>query len=248
MTVRSFVNLTIFCAIILVGFMTMAVSIQAAQVHILCYHTFLGRPKIDTDFSITEFESHIRIIENKGYRFRTFSEIRSGTVTGDRNILLVIDDGNRSAYDATTAVLKPHHIPAMFAIYPGIINTRKFAMTWAQLRELKDSGNEFASHGYFHEFLNQKLKDKRPADFDKEAVLSKKILEKELGIPIDVYIYPFGICTAEGKALLKSSGYKYAMTIRSRVTLLPLSKNPNPLELPRTMMTRATAKSTLATL
>ena len=228
--------------------MTMTVSIHATQVHILCYHTFLGRPKIDTDFSTTEFESHIRAMENKGYRFRKFSEIRSGTVTGDRNILLVIDDGNRSAYDAYTTVLKPHHIPALFAIYPGIINTRKFAMTWAQLRELKDTGNEFASHGYFHEFLNQKLKDKRPADFDKEAVLSKQILEKELGIPIDVYVYPFGICTVEGKELLKSAGYKYAMTIRSRVTQLPLSKNPNPLELPRTMITRATAKSALSAL
>ncbi len=248
MTFRSVVKLTIFCSIILAGFTVSSTPIRAAQVHILCYHTFLGNPKIDTDFSTTEFESHIRIMENKGYRFRRFSEMRAGTVTGDRNILLVIDDGNQSAYTAAISVLKPRHIPALFAIYPGIINTRKFAMTWAQLRELKDGGNEFASHGYFHEFLNQKLKDKRPADFDKEAVLSKRILEKELGIPIDVYIYPFGVCTVEGKELLKSAGYRYAMTIRSRVTKLPLSQNPNPLELPRTMITRATAKSALSAL
>ncbi|NBV83311.1 polysaccharide deacetylase family protein [bacterium] len=226
----------------------LGVTVHAAQVHILCYHTFLAKPTIDTDFSIAEFDGHITTLESKGYRFRTFAEMRAGKVTGDRNVLLVIDDGNRSAYDAYETVLKPRKITALFAIYPGVISTRKFAMTWDQLRDLKANGNEFASHGYFHEFLNQKLKDSRPADFDKEAVLSKQILERELQVPIDIYVYPFGICTVEGKELLKASGYRYAMTIRSKVTQVPLPQNPNPLQLPRTMMTRATAKSSIGAL
>jgi peptidoglycan/xylan/chitin deacetylase (PgdA/CDA1 family) len=221
---------------------------QAAQIHILCYHTFLGKPKVYTDFSIAEFETHIQTLTQKGYRFRRFSEVRNGSVTGNKNILLVIDDGHRTAYDATVAVLKPRKIPALFAIYPGIIDTRKFAMTWAQLQTLKSNGHEFASHGYFHEFLNQKLKESRPKDFIKEAHLSKKILEKELKIPIDVYVYPFGICTSVGKELLHAEGYKFAMTIQSRPLGLPLSPTLNRLEIPRTMMTRATAAQVLKSL
>jgi len=222
--------------------------IFGASVHVLCYHTFLGKPSIYTDFSVQEFAEHIRIIRSKGYRFVTFKDMRAGTVTGDRNVLLVIDDGNISAYNAYKTVLEPHHIPAMFAIYPGIIDTRKFAMTWAQLRELKSLGNEFAAHGYFHEFLNKRLKDTRPNDFEKEASLSKRLLEKELSIPIDVYVYPFGVCTTEGKELLKKNQYAYAMTIRSNPTEIPLNRNQNPLQLPRTMMTRSTVRSQLQAL
>jgi peptidoglycan/xylan/chitin deacetylase (PgdA/CDA1 family) len=233
---------------LLVGMM-LSVSLSAAQVNILCYHTFLGHPNVDTDFSVAEFETQIASLQKKGFHFVTFQQMRAGSVQGTRNVFLVIDDGNISAYSAYTAVLKPRKIKAMFAIYPGIVaGHRSFAMTWDQLKQLKKDGNEFASHGYFHEFLNDKLKATRPNEFDNEVILSKSMLEKELGIPIDVYVYPFGVCTTVGKRALKTHGYSFAMTIISRPTLLPLSANPNPLELPRTMLTRATAAGVISRL
>ncbi|NBV42312.1 hypothetical protein EBR96_06040, partial [bacterium] len=126
------------------------------NVTILCYHTFLGKPKIVTDFSIAEFADQIDTLRKKGYQFVTFDQMKKGQING-KSVLLVIDDGNISAYSAYEQVLKPRHIKAMFAIYPGIVNRVKFAMTWDQVRQLVADGNEIASHGYFHEFLNKDL-------------------------------------------------------------------------------------------
>jgi len=234
---------------VIVGVWVMAVGMAHAQsVMVLCYHTFLGKPHIDTDFSISEFTQHVQTIQAKGYRFVTFEAMTKGQVTGSRNVLLVIDDGNRTAYDAYQQVLKPRRIPALFAIYPGIISNRRFAMTWEQLQTVLANGSEVASHGYFHEFLSEAFKAKRPQDFENEVRLSQQLLTKHLGIPIDLYVYPFGVFSVSGKQLLKASGYRYAMTIQPGPTLIPLSRNPNPLQLPRTMLTRANAQAVLGRL
>lgn len=222
--------------------------VGAQSVRVLCYHTFLGKPRIDTDFSIQEFESHIRAFQSKGYRFVSFESMKAGQITGTRNVLLVIDDGNRTAYQAFEQVLKPRHIPAMFAIYPGIIGSRSFAMTWDQLKAVLQQGGEVASHGYFHEFLSEEFKAKRPQDFDHEVRLSKTILESKLGRPIEVYVYPFGVFSVSGKRLLKETGYGYAMTIQPGPTFIPLRRNPNPLQLPRLMITRSNIAGVLKTL
>lgn len=219
--------------------------LQAQSVTVLCYHTFLGNPRLETDFSIAEFSAHIRIMREKGYRFVTFEAMKKGQITGSRNVLLVIDDGNRSAYDAYQQVLRPQGIPTMFAIYPGIIGSRRFAMTWEQLQSAVANGAEVASHGYFHEFLSEAFKAKRPQDFENEVRLSQKILSQKLDRPIQLYVYPFGVFSVSGKQLLKASGYHHAMTIQPGPTLIPLSRNANPLQLPRTMLTRANAKRVL---
>lgn len=221
---------------------------MAQSVRVLCYHTFLGKPSIDTDFSIQEFDSHIRAFQAKGYQFVSFESMKAGQITGTRNLLLVIDDGNRTAYQAFLKVLKPRKIPVMMAIYPGIIGARSFAMTWDQLKDVLLNGGEVASHGYFHEFLSEEFKAKRPKDFDHEVRLSKTILESKLGRRIEVYVYPFGVFSVSGKQLLKETGYSYAMTIQPGPTLIPLRRNPNPLQLPRLMLTRSNMAGVLQTL
>lgn len=218
------------------------------QVHILCYHTFLGKPKVYTDFSIAEFRQQVQTIKSHGYRFVTLQEVLGKSVKGPKNVMLVLDDGNASAYRAYEDVLKPSGIKAVFAIYPGIINKVHYAMKWEQVVALKKDGNDIVSHGYFHEFLNDKLKTARPKDFDKEAVLSKKILESKVGISVVSYVYPFGVVTTSGKTLLKASGYRYAFSLVQKPMLLPIERNADLLDLPRYMVTRQNAKSIIGLL
>jgi peptidoglycan/xylan/chitin deacetylase (PgdA/CDA1 family) len=212
---------------------------------VLCYHTFLGRPAVYTDFSIDEFRHHIDVIQSRGYRFISMKEALSNSITGDKNVVLVLDDGNASAYRAYQAVLKPRKIKAVFAIYPGIINRASYAMTWDDVSSLHKDGNDIVSHGYFHEYLNQKLKDSRPKDFDKETQLSKKIIEGKLGGTLVTYVYPFGLVTDVGRASLKRDGYLYGFSLIQSPMLLPIKRNGDLLSLPRYMMTRSNAASIL---
>ncbi|NBV42528.1 response regulator [bacterium] len=48
--------------------------------------------------------------------------------------------------------------------------------------------------------------------------------------------------------LLKENQYRYAMTIIPGKVRIPMEKNPNPLQLPRTMLTRSTARSVISAL
>lgn len=209
------------------------------QAVVLCYHTFVGK-KGAYDFSVDEFQKQIQTIRSKGYRFITLKDATSPSIQGSKNVMVIIDDGHQSAFEAYNQVLKPQKIKAVFAIYPGVINKKNF-MTWEQIQQLKTEGNEIVSHGYYHEFLNDKLKNNRPKDFENELKKSKVVIEEKVGVPVVTYVYPFGLVTQTGRSGLAQHGYKYAFSLVQKPMLLPIQKNPDLLSLPRYMMTRPSA-------
>jgi len=205
-----------------------------SKVYILCYHTFLGKPKLSTDFSIEEFRQHMELLKKNGVTFLRMADIRKGTVQGTRNVLVMLDDGNRSAYEAYEKVLKPLKIPVIFAIYPGIISQANFAMRWEQLEQILKEGQEIASHGYFHEYMTDKFSREHPKRFQDEIVLSKKVLEDRLKISIDTFVYPFGLVSGSGKQLIRETGYTYAFGLGEK----PMISSFEKLNIPRFLVTR----------
>jgi peptidoglycan/xylan/chitin deacetylase (PgdA/CDA1 family) len=236
-----------FAFLVLFLFQSQLVFAQG-QVLVLCYHTFLGKKSIPYDFSIDEFRQQIQTIRMKGYRFITLKEAASTSIKGSKNILLIIDDGHKSAFKAYNEVLKPYNIKAVFAIYPGVINKASYMMTWDQVLQLKKDGNEIVSHGYYHEFLNDKLKTERPKDFENELKRSKLVIEEKIKDTVITYVYPFGVVTDVGRAGLTQYGYQYAFSLIQKPMLLPIQKNPDLLALPRYMLTRGNAKSIMGML
>ncbi|MGE4170150.1 MAG: polysaccharide deacetylase family protein [Candidatus Margulisiibacteriota bacterium] len=233
--------------ILILILLMMATKLQAAgsEVQVLCYHTFLGKPKIYTDFSVQEFKQHLDLLKQKQFKFVSWPQMVAGQVTGTRNILIVIDDGNRSAFSAYEQVLKPAGIQAVFAVYPGIINRVRFALTWDQVLALQAGGQTLVSHGYFHEYLTDAFKEKFPQRFDDEVLRSKRELEAHGVKPVTVYVYPFGVVSDSGKAALKEAGYRYGFSLAAGKVRLPLSKNADAFDLPRVMMTRSIANGFL---
>ena len=204
----------------------------------LCYHTFLGNKRFGGDISMQEFRSQMDFFQSKGFHFISYADLLKGSVTGTQNLLLIIDDGNQSAYPAYKEILKPRHIKPMFAIYPSIIGKKSYALTWEQLEELSKDGCDIAAHGYYHELMNQKFYDKDKKGFLKEIYDSKETLEKKLNIKVTAYVYPNGVRCDIAKKTLKEAGYSYAFTINWGPILSPLSLNKDPYELPRYMIWR----------
>jgi len=216
-----------------------------AKAYILCYHTFLGKPKVFTDFSIQEFEQHIHLLKKNGFSFITLKQLKQKQYQGNKNVVLIIDDGNKTAYEAYYRVLKPLGIKPVFAIYPNVINKAKYAMTWVQLKTLVREGCEIGAHGFYHLYLKSEFAIKDPKGFEKEIVHSKQVLEKELGIGITDFIYPFGVKSPEAVTLLKKSGYTHAYSLK--VKPVELDKE-DVYDMPRYMLTRSMASSILKTL
>jgi peptidoglycan/xylan/chitin deacetylase (PgdA/CDA1 family) len=204
----------------------------------LCYHTFLGKEKISTDFSIPEFSNQMTSIRSLGYKFVTWDDILADRVEGVSNVLITIDDGNASVVNADKAVLAPMGIRPVLFIYPAIITRIWYAMKWQDVSNFVAEGCDLGVHGYNHLYVNQKLYDSDRASFNREIYFAKKDFEKHMATNLDLYGYPFGAYSAITLEHLRKAGYRYAMTIDHGDIQLPLTNNKNPLLLPRWMVTK----------
>jgi peptidoglycan/xylan/chitin deacetylase (PgdA/CDA1 family) len=207
---------------------------------VLCYHSFHDRKKMDPYcFNLEELSSHIVQLEKEGFRFVSVNDIIYGRITGTKNILITVDDGNKSVYEAYQKVFRPHGIRPLLGIYPNIIiNKKKYALTWEELAELANKGCDIAAHGYFHLKINQKLYDENPDYFKKEIFLSKKVIEEKLHRKVYIFMYPFGLRDDYTIKALKEAGYRYAFTIDRGKINTPVAGGDNVFELPRYMVTR----------
>ncbi len=229
-----------FWAVMLIVLFGIAGRVDASaaddQVFVLCYHSFHGNGRFDYDVSLDELGSQLDELAGKGFRFVTYADLRGGTVTGRKNVLVVVDDGNRSVYQAYHQVFEPRGIRPVLGIYPNVIGKKSYALTWDQLEELSRAGCEIAGHGYYHLLLSREFFEEDSQAFIKEIRLSKQILEERLGVKVTSFVYPSGARSDIAKRLLKESGYECAFTIRWGRVLAPLSTNQDPYELPRYMI------------
>ncbi|MEN6474430.1 MAG: polysaccharide deacetylase family protein [Syntrophaceae bacterium] len=215
-----------------------AARAAAAQgtVCVLVYHSFLGDKPFPSDISMQALKAQLDFLKDHGYRFVTLSEILAGAVQGPRNILVSIDDGNQSVYQAYQAVFKPRGIKPLLCIYPNIIGKKAYALTWEQLGELASAGLDIAAHGFYHFPLNQKAYDTDAKAFRKEIFHSKEILEKRLNTMVKAFAYPNGVNEPITRQTVQAAGYACAFTVVWGPVRCPVGRNPDRFALPRYMI------------
>ena len=227
-------NIIIFLSIVL----AYDLSYSQDMVHILGYHSFINGKRSRYDFSLSELRNQIGYFTRRGYRFVSFSDIVKGGIRGRKNILITIDDGNRSVYRAYQQVLRPLHIKPLLAVYPSVIGKRT-ALSWDQLRELSSDGCEIAAHGFYHRKMSSRLYRVHKKSYLNEIYKPRTILEEKLRRRIRVFVYPYGLYTDEIFEHLRRAGYAYALTVRDESLTLPFSSLENPYEIPRYVVTRS---------
>ncbi len=213
-------------------------------VYILCFHAFLERKD---PYSLTpdQFKEQLKKLKNDGFKFVTFEDVINNKISGNQNILISIDDGNKSVFETYYSIMKPMGIKPLLGIYPAIIGRMKYAMTWEEVQKLADDGCYIASHGYHHMFLSEKYYNQDQASFNKEIYLSKKILEQKLNRKIETMVYPFGVNSPIAISELKSAGYKYGLTIVQGRESMPSKDN---FQIRRYLMTKAGHKGVVASI
>jgi peptidoglycan/xylan/chitin deacetylase (PgdA/CDA1 family) len=209
-----------------------AAATDTARVSVLCYHTFAGKDEPD-DLPPQEFAAQLDSLRALGYRFITFDEFAADSLRGSRHVLVTIDDGHVSVRAVYDSVLKPRGIQPVLFVYPGIIGTRHFALTWEDLAYLRDSGCTIGSHGYFHEYVDDQHYQLDSSRVLREIDTSRQVLEKRLAIEVTAFSYPFGLVSPVTAALTRRAGYRYGFTIVGKPVDLPLAKAPRRYELPR---------------
>lgn len=120
-----------------------------AQVAILCYHE-VDHPNDSFAVTSKNLEQHINYMKKAGYHFVTLDEYLAYTdgklQLPDKSVMLTFDDGYESFYTKVYPLLQKYQVPAMLAIVTswtdgeGLPTDVRAVATWAQLREMEQSG------------------------------------------------------------------------------------------------------------
>ncbi|MDD5348841.1 MAG: polysaccharide deacetylase family protein [Chthoniobacteraceae bacterium] len=202
---------------------------HSANVIVLCYHRFEGKAGGPYSVSPEEFEQELQAIKDNGFTVISMQDFlawkRDEKTIPEKSALITIDDGYTSAYEVGWPILKKFDYPFTMFVYVQFIGGAGKSITWDQLAEMRDAGVEIGSHSYTHQnlrgktpvFSKQAAEEVQRMGYDawlnKEVVDSKSVIEKQLGIKVSTFSYPYGLHTPQVLDVVKKAGYEAAFTV-----------------------------------
>ncbi len=217
----------------------------ADRAFILCWHSFLGKKALNTDFSLEELASQLDELKALGYHFIDLQDALFGRIEGSRNLVVTIDDGHRSIAWAYDKVFAARGIKPALLVYPAVIGASPYFLKVDALQALVAAGCAVGSHGYYHLFVTEKLYKSDKAAFEKEIFGSKSRIEALTSLPSYFYAYPFGAFDKITKTEVERAGFEFALAVKPGFVYADARLNDR-YELPRTVVLRGGWKDLVA--
>jgi peptidoglycan/xylan/chitin deacetylase (PgdA/CDA1 family) len=198
-----------------------------SQVIVLCYHRFEDRAKDSLAIKPADFEAQMQALKDKGITvisMENFLAWRRGEKGIPENAAIIsIDDGYLSGYKVAWPILKKFGYPFTMFIYTDYIKggpkSGGQSISWDQLAEMRDAGVDIESHTVSHSSLNArkgKTDEQYLAWLKGEIAGSNEILERNLGIQVKAFAYPYGLHNQSVRDVVKQTGYEAAFTVWGR--------------------------------
>jgi peptidoglycan/xylan/chitin deacetylase (PgdA/CDA1 family) len=223
-------------------------------VTILVYHRFSDTADDSMTVRMSTFDSQLGVLRSHGYHIVTLRAVvdwlRNPDATlPDKPVAITVDDGHRSVFDKLLPVMLREHFPVTLFVYPSAISNAAYALTWEQLRTLKQTGLvEIQSHTYWHPNFNIERRRLSPADFrqfvHQQLDKSRRRIESQTGGTVDMLAWPFGLYDDELIAQAADEGYIAAFTLEEKKA----DRHARLLALPRYLMIDAYGAKTFARL
>jgi peptidoglycan/xylan/chitin deacetylase (PgdA/CDA1 family) len=199
---------------------------EMAGVPVLGYHRF--GPTVADSMTVTTpvFESQLKWLVDNQFTvisLRTLVDALrgQGPPPPAKSVVITVDDGHQSVYSQMLPLVRKYSIPVTLFIYPSAISNASYAMTWDQLKELKQTGLfDIQSHSYWHPNFHKEKKKLPPADYQKlvetQLKKSRAVLEEKSGSRVDILAWPFGIYDEALEKDAEQAGYVAAFSIDHR--------------------------------
>ncbi len=218
-------------------------SSRSTGIPILLYHRFGTVAADSMTLRTAVFESQLKYLSLNGHAvisLRQLVDYYQGKrpAPSAKSVVITADDGHKSVYTDMFPLLKKYRIPATLFIYPSAVSNATYAVTWAQLREMKESGFvDLQSHTFWHPHFKKEKERLKPSEYeafvDMQLKKSKQKLEREFDIKVDMLAWPFGICNPELIHKALEAGYVATFTMERRHASL----NDSIESLPRYLIT-----------
>jgi len=186
---------------------------------ILMYHHISDKGGGRYTINVNTFRAQLQYLYDEGYQTVSISRlaevIRQGGSLPEKTIVLTFDDGYLDVYENAFPIMEEFHFSGVVYIITSTLEKDKSYgyLQESELKELLASGWEIGSHSVTHTDLN-----KTKLGIGNEMKESKAVLEKQLGVPVESFSYPFGIANDSIKDLAEKNGYQTAVGIGSLMT------------------------------
>lgn len=198
--------------------------VREARVPILMYHYIsvppAGANDIRQGLSVTPatFENHLRLLKTNGYHTISLHQLLLNLTRGEplpeNPVVLTFDDGYRDNYENAFPLLQKYGYTATFFLITNFIDEGRPAyLTWDQVKELAQAGNEIGAHSRDHPDLRG-----RDTDFLVWQILgSKEAIQNGAGITPRFFSYPSGKYDDNTIAILASAHFWGSVTVKQGV-------------------------------
>ena len=196
----------------------------AQGLRLLGYHS-VGKPLPGDPYGLAVSpESFARQMEHVASRRWGKPVTLSGAaLDGTAELAVTFDDGYEDTLLAAAPVLERLGVAFTVCVTPGLLDSGRPYMTWAQLRELAGlPGCEIGAHGLTHAPLDR-LANRPLAE---ELMQSRRRLEEAIGRPVAVMTWPHGAASRRAAAAAKATGFTraagslYGLNVPGRDALL----------------------------
>ena len=209
---------------------------------ILMYHSVCRNNKVDSEYYITpeKFESDLQYLKDHGYTAVFISEIADYAESkGDlpeKPVALTFDDGYYNWLTVVLPLLERYDMKATFNVVGEYTENEAQAearspaysyLTWEEIAALRDSGRaEIGSHTWGMHTLGARRGCKKMAGESAahyETALTGDLsrlndaLQTNCGFAPATFAYPYGEISRESVPVLRSLGFRAALTCDERV-------------------------------
>lgn len=224
-------------------------------VPIIMYHSILkSSPELGKYvITPTEFESDLKYLKEHGYSTINMTDlinyVHNNGKLPPKPVMITFDDGNLNNYIYGKPLLEKYKMKAVISVvgkycdkFTSIAQTSSSQnnnpdyayTTWAQVKEMSDSGYfEIQNHTYNLHLINKRNGAKRIKGESLEAY--KKVLVSDIGklqdrltevtgIRPNTFTYPFGSISKESKEILKELGFKATLGCAQGVNYIDKNK------------------------
>ncbi len=226
----------------------------APRVSVLVYHRFAASVEDSMTVRVSTFEAQVRFLKERGYRFVPLGDVvnwlgDAAATLPSRSVVITVDDGHRSVFDQLLPIAQREHLAVTLFVYPSAISNAPYALTWNQLRTLRESGLfDVQSHTYWHPNFNIERRRRTSADFRQfvrmQLETSRRRIETQLGGKVTMLAWPFGIYDEELMTLAAEEGYVAGFSLEAR----SVDRHSRMLALPRFLIVDSHGVAGLAAL
>jgi len=123
-------------------------------------------------------------------------------------VSLTFDDGSASQY-STLSMLSAHGMNGTYYINSGLVGSSGYYMTWPQLHDLYNAGNEIGGHTVDHKNLTQLS----TADATAEVCNDRTNLLNNGFSPVTSFAYPYAASNTSVEQIVQGCGYSSGRTV-----------------------------------